>query len=141
VAYKIDPEMLLIRENTETPDAVRLETESFAPGWRLLLNLNRKGLDRVIRGAGWTFFCLAGEIEVTVFGRNRENGASTAVKRILSKLKLADFNCLEITEIISKRFLGLPCTVVRARSRHIQESVFLLGAKKVRRWTQAVVAA
>ena len=58
-------------------------------------------------------------------------GPIKGVKRILAKLKTPDFNCLEITEVVSKRFLGLPCTSVRARSRHIQESVFLFRSRGV----------
>jgi hypothetical protein len=32
-----------------------------------------------------------------------------------------DFNCLEVTGIVAKRFLGMPYTVVSAHSRHIQQ--------------------
>lgn len=123
---------LLIREETVVPGAVRLETESFAPGWRLVINLDRRGLDRQIRGAGWNFFCMAGEIQATAFGRKGQDGVYRAVKRILAKLKSPEFNSLEITGVVSKRFLGVPCTNVHARSRHIQESIFLVRTNDVR---------
>jgi hypothetical protein len=35
---------------------------------------------------------------------------SRAAKRILAKLKLTEFNSLEITEVIPKHFLGMPLT-------------------------------
>lgn len=133
---KTEAGTLLIREETVVPGAV-LETEPFAPGWKLVLNLDRRGLDQQIRSAGWTFFCLAGEIQATTFGRRGQDGVSRAVKRILAKLKSPEFNCLEITEVVSKRFLGMPCTNVHARSRHIQESIFLVRAKDVPEWGQA----
>jgi hypothetical protein len=137
VPSKTEAGTLLIREKTVVPGAVGLETESFAPGWRLVLNLDRRGLDQQIRSAGWTFFCLAGDIQATVFGRKRQDRVSRAVKRILAKLKSPEFNCLEIAEVVSKRFLGMPCTNVHARSRHIQESVFLVRTKDVPEWDQA----
>jgi hypothetical protein len=37
-------------------------------------------------------------------------------------VKLLKFNCLEITGITQKRFLGLPYVHVSAHSRHIQKS-------------------
>jgi hypothetical protein len=37
------------------------------------------------------------------------------------------FNCLEITQVVAKRFLWLPFVTVSARSRHIQESPVLFG--------------
>jgi hypothetical protein len=41
-------------------------------------------------------------------------------------LKREQFNCLEITEIIVKRFLGLSFVSVTAHSRHLQESLYLV---------------
>jgi hypothetical protein len=88
-------------------------------------------LDREIHEAGWTFFCLAGEIKATVFGFDAQKVVRRAVKRILAKLKSERFNSLEITQVASKRFLGLPYATVSACSRHIQESVFLFRGKRV----------
>jgi hypothetical protein len=132
---------LFIREGTVVPGTVQPETEAFAPGWRLVRNPDRHGLDRQIRSAGWTFFSLAGEIQATVIGRKGQGGGSRAVKRMLAKLKAPEFNCLEITGVVSKRFLGVPCTNVHAHLRHIQESVFLFGTKGVPEGNQARLAA
>src|SRR5207302_3841485 len=48
------------------------ESECSVPGWRLVKDLDRCGLDQEIREAGWSFFCLAGEIRATVFGIDEE---------------------------------------------------------------------
>jgi PII-like signaling protein len=122
---------ILINDGTLLPDALRFETEPCAPGWRLVRNLDGYGLDRKIHEAGWTFFCLAGETKVTVFGIDGEKMVRRAVKQILATLK-SQFNSLEITRVASvasKRFLGVRYVTVSAQSRHIQESLFLLGAK------------
>ena len=120
---------ILIKDGTFLPGALRFESESYATGWRLVKNLDGYGLDRKIHEVGWTFFYLAGEIKATVFGIDGEKVVRRAVKRILANLKSGKFNSLEITRVASKRFLGLPYASVSAHPRHIQESLFLLGAK------------
>ena len=122
---------ILIKEGTLLPEAVRLESEGSVPGWRLVKDLDRSGLDREIREAGWTFFCLAGEIRATVFGIDEEKMVRRTIEEILARLKLEKFNSLEITRVASeasKRFLGVPCVTVSAQSRHIQGSARLAAA-------------
>src|SRR6266513_3482423 len=114
---------ILIKEGTLLPEAVRLESEGCVPGWRLVKDLDRCGLDREIREAGWSFFCLAGEIRATVFGIDEEKMFRRTIAEILARLKLEKYNSLEITRVASeasKRFLGVPCVTVSAQSRHIQ---------------------
>ena len=114
---------ILIKEGTLLPEAVRFESECSVPGWRLVKDLDRCGLDREIHEAGWTFFCLAGEIRTTVFGIDEEKMVRRTIEEILARLKLEKFNSLEITRVASeasKRFLGVLYVTVSARSRHIQ---------------------
>ncbi|HEX2715968.1 MAG TPA: hypothetical protein VHM88_27610 [Candidatus Acidoferrales bacterium] len=132
--HTIETGIILIKEGTLLPEALRLESEPFAPGWRLVKDLDGYGLDRRIQEAGWTFFCLAGEIKATVLGLDGQKTVRRAVKRILGKLKSEKFNSLEITAVASKRFLGVPYASVSARSRHIQESMFLFRAKDHQKW-------
>jgi hypothetical protein len=122
---------MLIKEGTLLPEALRFETEPCAPGWRLVKNLDGYGLDQKIHQAGWTFFCLAGEIEATVFGFDGQKTVRRALKRILANLKSEKFNSLEMTRVPTKRFLGVPYASVSARPRHIQESAFLFRAKEL----------
>jgi hypothetical protein len=129
MAETINTGTMLIKDGTFLPETVRFETEPCAPGWRLVKNLDGYGLGRKIHEAGWTFFWLAGELGATVFGFDEQKTVRRAVKRILANLKSGEFNSLEITRVASKRFLGLPYVSVSAHSRHIQESLFLLGAK------------
>jgi len=119
-----------VREGAKLPGAVRLQTESYAHGWRLVNNLDGYELGRKVHEAGWTFFCQAGDIKVITFGIHEQQRVRRAVKRILAKVGSQKFNSLEITQVANQRFLGLPCAIVSARSRHIQESVFLFEAKE-----------
>ncbi len=128
----IKPGTILIKEGTLLPEAVRFESEPCVPGWRLVKDLDGCGLDRKIRDAGWTFFCLAGQLGATVFGIDEQKTLSRAVGQILANLESAESNSLEIMRVTpeaSKRFLGVRYVTVSAQSRHIQESAFLFGAK------------
>jgi hypothetical protein len=123
---------ILIKEGTLLPEAVRFESEPCVPGWRLVKDLDGCGLDRKIRDAGWTFFCLAGQLGATVFGIDEQKTLSRAVGQILANLESAEFNSLEIMRVTSeasKRFLGVRYVTVSAQSRHIQESAPLFRAK------------
>jgi|GEM_PF-286117 len=129
MAETIKTGTILIKDGTFLPDALQLESEPCATGWRLVKDLDSFGLDRKTHEAGWTFFCAAGEFKATAFGLDGKKTVRRAVKRILTNLKSEKFNGLEIAQVEAKRFLGLPYASVCAQSRHIQESAFFLRAK------------
>jgi hypothetical protein len=120
---------MLIQEGTLLLTGVPVESDAFLPGWRAVKNLDGHGLGRKIDEADWNFFCLAGEIKATVVGREGVEGLRRAVKQILAKRTGQKFNWLEITKVVSKRFLGIPFISVTAHSRHIQQGMGLVPAK------------
>ncbi len=113
------------------PATLSIETEAFLPGWRVVKNLDRCALARKIEGANWNFFYLAGETRATVLGRDRPETLCRAIKCVLAKQEeqKSKFNSLEITKVVSKRFLGIPFMSVTVHSRHIQEGIGLVPAK------------
>src|SRR5579862_7651791 len=120
---------ILVREGTEFPRAVQHQSEPYAAGWRLVDNLDGYQLGRKIQDAGWTYFCQAGSLKAIAFGMDEQKTVRGAVERILAQVKSEEFNSLEITRIVHRRLLGvLPYVSVSARSRHVQESVFLFQA-------------
>ena len=119
---------ILIRENTLLPAGLAIESEVFLPGWRVVENLDSSALAQNIEGANWNFFYLAGEIRATALGRDRSGTLRKAVKRVLAKQE-KQFNSLEITKVVSKRFLGIPFMSVAAHTRHIQQGICLVPAK------------
>ena len=121
---------ILIRENTLLPVGLAIESEVFLPGWRAVRNLDGYGLSRKIEEANWNFFYLAGEIRVTVLGRDGSKTLRRAVKRVLAKQE-KQFNSLEITKVVLKRFLGIPFVSVAAHTRHIQQGICLVPATHV----------
>jgi hypothetical protein len=127
---------ILVKEGTRTPETVRFESEPYASDWRLIKNSDVNEVGRRIQEAGWTFFCLAGEMNVTVFGLDPQRTVRRAVEQILKDSKQKEFNSLEILRVnpvSSKRFLGVCYVTVSACSRHIQESAVLLSDKAVQR--------
>src|SRR5437879_10251417 len=116
---------VLIRENTLLPAGLAVESEVFLPDWRVVKNLDRSTLTRNIEDANWNFFYLAGEIRATVLGRDRSGTLRRAVKRVLAKQEGQRFNSLEVTRVVSKRFLGIPFISVTAHFRHIQQGIGL----------------
>lgn len=105
----------------------QIESDSYAPGWRLVRNFNSKELNRIITQAGWNFFCLADGIEMIAYGTDMERITHKIVRRIIVRLKKKSFNCLEIRQVTAKRFLGVPYVSVSACSRHVQKGQILFA--------------
>ncbi len=141
MADKIKMGTILIEEGALLPESLRLETEPYSNGWRLVKNLDGYGLDRKIREAGWTFFYMAGEVHATAVGSDLEKTTRRAVNKVIAYMKSDRLNCLEITQVAAKRFLGLPYLTVSAHPRHIQESMFLSHAERLAEWDRAKLAA
>ena len=87
-------------------------------------------LDRKIQAAGWNFFFMADEVKATVFGSLAAKSIQKALKRIFLKARKQDFNCLEVTKMVEKRFLGVPYITVCTHPRQIQQGCLLDSAQE-----------
>jgi hypothetical protein len=126
---------ILIRDGTFVTTGVLVESDALLPGWRLVKNLERDGLDQKFHEAGCTFSSLTNEIGATVFGLDEQKTLRRAVEQILAKRASAEFNSVEIMRVdweTSKRFLGVRSVTVAAQSRDIQESASLSRARNFR---------
>ncbi len=103
-------------------------SEPYSGNWRLIKVLNGLALNREIQAAGWHFFFMADEVKAIFFGALEAKKIQNALKRILAKVRHQDFNSLEVTGIVSKRFLGMAYATVSAHPRHIQQSSCLEGS-------------
>jgi hypothetical protein len=110
---------ILIEDGATLPKTLLLESTPYSSGWTVVSN-SRSDFEKDINLAGWTFFFLAGNIEATVFGFDKQKAVRTAVDRIITDVKAQDCNCLEITQVTMKSFLGFPYACVSAHSRHVQ---------------------
>jgi hypothetical protein len=75
---------------------------------------------------------MAAEVKVMFFGALGAKKIQNALKRILVKVRHQNFNSLEVTGIVAKRFLGVPYVTVSAHPRHIQQSCYLVSAQERR---------
>ena len=107
------------------PASLLFDSEPYAHGWRVINNLDRYGMNQKISKSSWNFFYLAGVRTASVFGADEEKATRKAIKQIIANARSKYFNCLEITQVAAKRFLGLPYVSVSAHSRHIQASQVL----------------
>ena len=61
--------------------------------------------------------------------------------KVIANMKSDRFNCLEISRVAAKSFLGLPYVTVAGHPRHIQESIYLFRANHISEQDQATLAA
>jgi hypothetical protein len=127
MADTIKPGTILITEGAILPESLLLESEPYGYGWRLVKNLDSRGLDKIIGQAGWDFFYIASVVETNAFSSDEKKTTRKAIKKIIANLKSKNFNRLEITRVTAKRSLGLLYVSVSAHSRHIQEGQAFSG--------------
>jgi hypothetical protein len=116
---------IMMQAGTLIPESLRAEAEPYWHGWEMIQEADGDILDRNIRRAGWSFFFMAMNIRAMVWGSVGKKNVRRAVQRVLEKVKLSKFNCLEITEISARRFLGFPYVHLSAHSRHLQRASLL----------------
>src|SRR5579872_167404 len=119
---KVGTILMKMKEWVGAPVFPGLEAELCFGEWSVVTVPDAFALERTIHAAGWNFFFMATEVKTMFFGFLGEERIQGALKRILAKVKLQHFNCLEVTEITARRFLGVPYVTVSAHSRHMQQS-------------------
>jgi len=127
MANTIKTGAILIREDALLPESLLIESEPYAPARRLVNRLDIDGMSQTIGKAGWAFLYMAGVIKTSAFVSDEEKTTRKAIKGVVEHMRSKKFNCLEITQVVAKRFVWLPFVTVSARSRHIQESPVLFG--------------
>ncbi len=54
----------------------------------------------------------------------------------MTNMKSDRLNCLEISRVAAKSFLGLPYVIVAGHARHMQEIIYLFHAKHLSEWDE-----
>lgn len=122
MTHAIKTGTILMKKGALMPESVRLEGELYSSGWTFISNHDLDALELAINKAGWTFFFMAGEIKISAFGFSTEKAVRRAVERVITNVESHKCNCLEITQVSPKTFLGIPYVHVRAHARHIQKN-------------------
>jgi hypothetical protein len=111
---------VLMRAGLLLPNGMGVSTDSYSRQWDVITAPDAFVMDRSLRAAGWNFFFTAAAVRAVTFGRREGKNARQAVDRILSRIQAQHFNCVEISEISTRHFLGIPYLSVLAHARQIQ---------------------
>jgi hypothetical protein len=101
--------------------SLNIESEPYFRKWSSLGPLESSGLDQKACVMGWNLFFMAGEIRAVVPAWGGHNTLRRGVRRLLAQARLQHFNCLEVTQVLRKYFLGVPYVSIVASARHLQE--------------------
>jgi hypothetical protein len=115
---------MMIREGFLLPDSAHLDSRSYSDSWRTVVGLDTFAFDRRLRAAGLHLFFLAGERKVIELGWGA-GSIRRGVRRLLNGGRKKHLNCMEIAQVASSHFLGLPYVAIRAFFFHIQDDAVL----------------
>lgn len=107
-----------------------VESEPYYKNWRSLGILDSSGLDHKLRVAGWNLFFMVEELRAVVPAWGGQNTVRRGLKRLLTQTRLQHFNCMEVSHILRKRFLGIPYVSIAAHPRHIQKSCSIRSSEQ-----------
>jgi hypothetical protein len=74
-------------------------------------------------------FYLAGSIRTTAFGFNRAKTLDASLRRVVAAVREQGCNSLEIDNVVTDSFLGVPRVTVSAHPRHIQRGMVFTGSR------------
>lgn len=123
---------MLIEDGALLPN-LGLETEACTPSWRSAGEVNSAALGRALDASGWHLFCVVGVIKTVAFGRAGAQAVRKAISRVVAKVGARSLNCVELTEITRRRFLGMPYIAISAQPYHIQHDWILDSMEQRRR--------
>ena len=112
---------IFVMDGLILPPTLRFAGQRYSDGWRLL-SLKSNDIDLRARDCGWNFMFLAEGMRSTVFGFGRSWSLRKAINKLLATAREDAFNSVEVTEISTRRFLGMHWVSVGAHSRSLQKS-------------------
>ena len=114
---------IMLRSGLMLHSDMTLRTDTYSNQWEIVQEGG--AMDNAARAVGWHFFFTAGTVNAFAFGRREGKNARTAIDNILSQVQAQGFNAMEVTEISTKHFLGIPYLSVCAHARHLQKGHIL----------------
>jgi hypothetical protein len=118
----------LIQKGTLLPPAFRPGSESYPNSWvSVKSTLGPHDLEKEFAALGWTFHYMAGKVRATAYGLDRQKSMDKALAKLIAGAMRQKCNCLEIDEVATRTFLGIPGVSVSAHTRHIQKGMTFSG--------------
>jgi hypothetical protein len=112
---------LLIADGSEMPQLALVHTEPYSIGWSAMTDTSAERLSKDVERSGWTFFYMSEGVHATGWGLNEER-VRRAMAQVIDAGERQKCNCLEVTRMEDRSFLGFPYTNISVRARHIQKS-------------------
>jgi hypothetical protein len=109
-----------VEQSASLPDFLQLAGDALLKGWSVIGNV-RSTLEAETAKAGWISFFMAGIIEKTSFGIDRQKTLGAALGRLARLVKSEHCNSFEIMHVTSQHFLGVFRVTVAAHARNLQE--------------------
>ncbi len=120
----ITPGTILIQKGTLLPPAFRPGNEAYPNAWvSVKSSLDPHDLEKELAALGWTFHYMAGKVRATAYRLDRQRALDKVLTRLIAGAMLQKCNCLEIDEVATTTFLGVPGVRISAHTRHIQKGI------------------
>ncbi len=124
----IAPGIILMGKDTLRPRCFQLEDATYPHAWMSVKhNLNSYELELELATGGWTFFYMANAMRATACGFNRSRMIRAALKRLITDARKQRCNALEIDDVETRSFLGIPYVSISAHPRHMQKGMVFNG--------------
>ena len=88
------------------------------------MNMEAPGMDKRFSDLGWSCFQKALPATVNVMGFGETPTLIKAFQRLVGDREAVKFNCLEITDAVQKRFMGICFVRLSARARNIKQRLW-----------------
>jgi hypothetical protein len=115
---------LIIAESMSMPVSCNVQTEFFCAGWKRFTNVGALDVEKRFHGMGWTCFQKTAPARVNVLGFGCGHTLEKAIRKVVKRSGGSRFNCLEITQAIQKKFMGVWYVHISARARNIQQRLW-----------------
>jgi hypothetical protein len=123
---------VFIKRHTSMPNGFELDSRRFSRGWRVLHGMDASGIEKHLRGKGWSFSFVVPAVSVTAWGLRSKDIVRRTFERVLREVEELGLNAIEVTSLEVRRVAWLNWVKVVAHPRQISDSVFLhpFDAKK-----------
>ena len=122
---KLEVGSKLVEQGATMPRVVELNSFTLFDCWRVMGSTSRGAFYDQVNGSGWNLFYIAGHLDTLSIGLNREDALRRGVRRLAARVRAESFNCMEVTEIKTRHFLGIPYLFISADILHIQRGFIL----------------
>lgn len=128
----LTPGTILVQKGTLLPPAFRPGSEPYPHAWvsvksSLGPHALENDLEKEFAALGWTFHYMAGKVRATAYGLDRQKSMDKALAKLIAGAITQKCNCLEIDEVATSTFLGIPGVSLSAHTRHVQKGMTFAG--------------